>query len=149
MGFFLAHGIGLWKTGTHKPMQVPTKSECITYMNTATTLERKCRHFDALQWRHNGAMAYQITSLTIVYSAVYSGADQRKHQSSASLAFVRGIHRWAVNSPHKWPVKRKRLPFHDVIMAIYIICFNELRLSIRWIRVDMLKFELNAGLYWG
>ena len=39
------------------------------------------------------AMAYQITSLTIVYSSVYSGADQRKHQSSASLAFVRGIHR--------------------------------------------------------
>ena len=40
-----------------------------------------------------GTIASQITSLTIVYSAVYSGADQRKHQSSASLAFVRGIHR--------------------------------------------------------
>ena len=38
-------------------------------------------------------MAYQITSLTVVYSTVYSGADQRKHQSSASLAFVWGIHR--------------------------------------------------------
>ena len=38
-----------------------------------------------------GAMASQITSLTIVYSTVYSGADQRKHQGSASLAFVRGI----------------------------------------------------------
>ena len=37
-------------------------------------------------------MAFQITELTIVYSAVYSGADQRKHQSSASMAFVRGIH---------------------------------------------------------
>ena len=47
------------------------------------------------------AMASQITSLTIVYSTVYSGVDQRKHQSSASLAFVRGIHRWLVNSPHK------------------------------------------------
>ena len=46
-----------------------------------------------------GAMASQITSLTIVYSTVYSGADQRKHQRSASLAFVRGIHRWPVNSP--------------------------------------------------
>ena len=51
-----------------------------------------------------GAMASQITSLTIVYSTVYSGADQRKHQSSASLAFVRGIHRWPVNCPHKGPV---------------------------------------------
>ena len=37
-----------------------------------------------------GAIASQITSLTIVYSTVYSDADQRKHQSSASLAFVRG-----------------------------------------------------------
>ena len=42
----------------------------------------------------------QITSHTIVYSTVYSGADQRKHQSSAPLAFVRGIHRWPGNSPH-------------------------------------------------
>ena len=46
-------------------------------------------------------MASQITNLTIVYSTVYSGADQRKHQSSVSLAFVRGIHRSTVNSPHK------------------------------------------------
>ena len=54
-----------------------------------------------------GAMASQITSLTIVYPTVYSDADQRKHQSSASLAFVRGIHRWPVNSPHKVAVMRK------------------------------------------
>ena len=58
----------------------------------------------------------QTTSLTIVYSTVYSDADQRKHQSSASLAFVRGIHRGPVNSPHKWPVTRKMFPFDDVIM---------------------------------
>ena len=51
-----------------------------------------------------GAVAFQITSLTTVYSTVYSDADQRKHQSSASLAFVWGIHRGPVNSPHKWPV---------------------------------------------
>ena len=63
-----------------------------------------------------GAMASQITSLTIVYSAVYSGADQRKYQSSASLAFVRGIHRWPVNSPHKRPATRKMFPFDDVII---------------------------------
>ena len=62
------------------------------------------------------AIASQITSLTIVYSAVYSGAHQRKHQSSASLAFVQGIHRGPVNSPHKWPVSRKMFPFDDVIM---------------------------------
>ena len=62
------------------------------------------------------AIASQITSLTIVYLTVYSGTDQRKHQSSASLAFVRGIHRWPVNSPHKGPVTRKIFPFDDVIM---------------------------------
>ena len=62
-------------------------------------------------------MASQITSLTIVYSTVYSGADQKKHQSSASLAFVRGIHRWPVNSRHKGPVTRKMFPFDDVIMG--------------------------------
>ena len=61
-------------------------------------------------------MASQITSLTIVYSTVYSSADQRKHQSPASVAFVRGIHREPVNSPHKWPVTRKMFPFDDVIM---------------------------------
>ena len=64
------------------------------------------------------AMASQITSLTIVYSTVYSGADQRKHQSSAPLAFVRGITRLPVNSPHRGPVTRKMLPFDDVIMVI-------------------------------
>ena len=63
-----------------------------------------------------GAVGSQITSFAIVYSTVYSGADQRKLQSSASLAFVRGIHRWPVNSPHKGPVTRKMFPFDDVIM---------------------------------
>ena len=75
---------------------------------------------DAIWRRRSGstlAMTSQITSLTIVYSAVYSGAYQRKHQSSASLAFVRGIHRWPVNSPHKWPVTRKMFPFDNVIMG--------------------------------
>ena len=65
-----------------------------------------------------GTMASQITSLTIVHSTVYSDADQRKHQSSASLAFVRGMHRWPMNSPHKWPVTRKMFPFDDVVMIM-------------------------------
>ena len=63
-----------------------------------------------------GAIASQITSLVIVYSTVFLGADQRKHQSSVSLAFVRGIHRGPVNSPRKGPVTRKLLPFGEVIM---------------------------------
>ena len=67
------------------------------------------------------AIASQITSLTIVYSVVYSNADHRKHQSSSSLAFVRGIHREPVNSPHKWLVSRKMFPFVDVIMRTQVI----------------------------
>ena len=65
-----------------------------------------------------GAQVSQITSLAIVYSTVYSGAYQRKHQSSASLAFVRGIYRGPVNSTQKWPVTRKMFPFDDVIMFV-------------------------------
>ena len=82
------------------------------------------------------AVESQITSILIVCSTICSGADQRKHQSSASLAFVRGIHWWPVNSPHKGPVTRKMLPFDDVIMCILCVamvsntlCFiNTLRL---------------------
>ena len=62
-------------------------------------------------------MTSQITSLTVVYSTVYSDADQRKHQSSTSLAFERVIHREPVNSPHKWPVTQKMFPYDDVIMV--------------------------------
>ena len=63
-----------------------------------------------------GAMASQVTSLTIVYSTIYSDADQGKHQSSESLAFVRGIKGWPVNSPNKWPVTRKVFSFDDIII---------------------------------
>ena len=62
------------------------------------------------------AMGSQITSLTIVYLIFYSGANQRKYQSSAQLAFVRGIHRGSVNSLYKGPVTRKMFSFDDVIM---------------------------------
>ena len=78
-----------------------------------------------------GAMASQINSLTIVCSTVYEGADQRKHQSSASLAFVLGIHRAPVNSPHKWPVTRKMFPFDEVIML--------------WNQLVFIIFKLNSS----
>ena len=84
---------------------------------------KMCTHFTPIFVHYSdvtmGAMASRITSLPIVYLTVYSGADQRKHQSSVSLAFVRGIHRWPVNSTKKWPVTRKMLPFDDVIMCKY------------------------------
>ena len=65
------------------------------------------------------AMASLITGVSIVCSTVCSGADPRKHQSSVSLAFVRGIHQWPVNSPPKRPVKRKMVPSDDVIIRWY------------------------------
>ena len=71
-----------------------------------------------LLWRHNGRDGVSNNQPhDIVYSAVHSVADQRKHQSSASRASVRGIHRWPVNSPDKWPVTREMFPFDDVIMS--------------------------------
>ena len=71
------------------------------------------------------AMVSQITSFTIVYSTVYLGTDERKHQSSASLAFVRGIHQWSVNYPHTGPVTQEFFPFDDVIMRC--CCLNILK----------------------
>ena len=65
-----------------------------------------------------GAMAFQIASLTIVYSTVYSSTDQKNPSNSASLAFVRGIQQGPGNSPHKWPVTWKMFPFDDVIMKL-------------------------------
>ena len=83
-------------------------------------------------------MASQITSLAIVYSIVYSGADQRKHQSSASLAFVGGIHWWLGNSPRKWPVTRKLFPFDDVIMILHG----------RQAKVPFILHSWCCGYYW-
>ena len=97
------------------------------YLDVAGLLyQNRCTHYNNVI---KGAMSSQITSLTIVYSTGYSGADQWKHQSSASLVFRRRIHRWPVNSPYKWPVTRKTVPFHDVIMiqaltAIMLIWSN-------------------------
>ena len=85
--------------------------ECWRYQS----LEYVAKHYNYVII---GAMVSQITSLMIVYSTLYSGADQRKHQSSVSLAFVREIHWGPVNSPHKWPVTRKMFPFDDVIMIL-------------------------------
>ena len=66
------------------------------------------------------AMASHITGISIVYSTVRLGADQRKHQHFAPLAFVRGIHRWPVNSLYNVPVKRKMFPFDDAIMNMIV-----------------------------
>ena len=86
------------------------------YFSAIDTFLSQIHYSDAIM----SAMTSQITGISFVYSIVCSDADQRKHQSSASLAFVRGIHLRQVNSPHKGPVTRKMFPFDDVIM--YTLC---------------------------
>ena len=83
----------------------------------------------ALQWRHSGR---DSVSNHQPHDCFPNPLFRRiKHQSSASLAFVRGIHRGPVNSPHKWPVMRKLFPFDDVIMDLsaYSICIVILDLT--------------------
>ena len=77
-------------------------------------LRRHLKHYSDVIMN---TMVSQITSVWIVYSTVCSDADQRKHQNSTSLAFVREIDRWLVNSLHKGPVTQKMFPFDDVIMS--------------------------------
>ena len=72
------------------------------------------------------AMASQITGGSIICSiicgTICSGADQRKHQNSALLAFVRGIHRWPMVSPHKGLVTQKMFPFDDIMIYPSFVC---------------------------
>ena len=86
-----------------------------------------------------GAIASQVTSLMIVYSSVYSDADQRKHQSSASLALG------PVNSQHKWPVTRKMFPFDDVIMRtnkMVSVCETKGPLYLTYYRLDISRYNI-------
>ena len=100
-------------------------------------------------------MAFQITSLMIVYQSLYSGANQRKHQSSVSLAFVGGIHRWPVNSSHKGPVTRKMFPFGDVVIDRHDAIQDNMITSITMVFCIAMIFEVcekyvmqNKITYW-
>ena len=94
-------------------------------------------------------MASQITSLTIVYSTVYSRADKRKHQSSASLAFVRGIHWWPLNSPHKGPVTQKCSHLMtSLLMRLHITEFHFKSVLIDWICSCVLWFATTKRSLW-
>ena len=86
----------------------------------------------SLQWRHNerdGVSNHQPHDCLL---NCYSGTDERKHQRSASLAFVRGIQRWPVNSPHKGPITRKMFPLDDVIMMFAMTAFFCLLYGVMW-----------------
>ena len=102
-------------------------------------------HYNVTLLKHHysdvimSVMASQITSLTIVYSTVYSGADQRTHQCSESLAFVRGIHWWPVNSPHKGPVMQKMFPFDDIILMVDFLPNTHIRHHIAHMRSSNMR----------
>ena len=77
--------------------------EALRMITWKIKIPRAINQFDVIM----SAMAPRFTGVLIVYSAVCSGTDQRKHPSSASLAFARGTDQWLVNFPHKGPVTRK------------------------------------------
>ena len=126
--------------------------------NDSIHVSRSYRYNDIVM----STMTSQITSLTSVFSAAYLGADKRKYQNSASLAFGREIHRWPVNSPHKRPVPGKMFPFDDVIMIIVFLLRLENRLHKVLMKVDKLtliktstgidadasKGKTRPGLFW-
>ena len=118
--------------GLHKLASKASKLSSFGESTGESTFKERARHMISVSmpWYYHvllthllhyddvmvSAMASLITSLTIVCVTAYSGGDQREHQSTASLAFVWGIHRWPVNSPHKGTATRKMFPFDDVIM---------------------------------
>ena len=93
------------------------------------------------------AMASQISGVSIVCSVVCSGADQRKHQRSASLTFVVGIHRWPVDSPHKGPVTRKMFKFDNGIIRNYTTRDQKLLLTASRILLDKYSKDVVWNIY--
>ena len=97
-----------------QPSSIIMLREVKSQENKSVVERVECGHYGDIIM---GTMAAQITSFSIICLTVYSGTDQRKHQSPASLAFVKGIRRRPANPPHKGPVTRKMFPFDDVIMS--------------------------------
>ena len=114
----------------------------------ATTLLTFKMWFLSLQWRHNeGDDVSEITGVSIAYLTIDSSAYQRKYQCYASLAFVRGIHRWPVDSPHKGPVTQKMFPFDDVIVYESCCTLIQILLSFDWRRTDEKSWSESTMLY--
>ena len=89
------------------------------------TFRRWATIFISLQWRHNERDGVLNNRRLDYLLNLFSGADQRKHQSFASLTLVRGIHRWPVDSPHKGPATQKIFPYDDVIVnVLYLVYFH-------------------------
>ena len=111
--------IRLWRQTSHK-MHPALSLRCVVLnkscVHSSHLVMCCCALLQSLQWRHNNNGGVSIHQRLDCLFNHFLGADQRKQQSSASLAFVRGIHWWPVDSPLKGPVTRKMFPFDDVIM---------------------------------
>ena len=84
------------------------KQQCCLFLNILGNLPQTITMTSSwARWRLKSPASWLFTQPFI---------NAQNHQSSTSLAFVWGIHRWPVNSPHKGPVTRKMFPFDDVIM---------------------------------
>ena len=91
----------------------------------ACTLNHKPTHYCVVIMN---AMASQITGVSIVYSTVCADADPKNIKPPRYWPFVRGIHRWPVDSPHKGPVTWKLFPLDDVIMTIRCMGYTNVSL---------------------
>ena len=90
-------------------------------LNISSTLSRHVFSRNPLQWHHNGRDSVSNHQPHDCLLNRLFRRKSKKNQRPASLAFVRGVHRWPVNSPYKWPLTRKMFPFDDVIMHYVII----------------------------
>ena len=93
-----------------RPVNRIYASIVIKFLSATTQLE------NTLQRRYMSIMASQITGHSSVCSTICSGQHQRNIRASRYCPFVRGIHRWWMNSPHKGSVTRKKFPFDDVFI---------------------------------
>ena len=114
-----------WKTTLYNGICIPCMTVFILKQGFGVPLQWCYNERDSIS---NHRRCYCLLN------CVGSGPDQRKHQSSASLAFVQGIHHWQVNSPHKRLVTRKMFSFDDVIMlpvlpAMYL---HNNRIELTW-----------------
>ena len=96
-----------------------------------------------------GAIASQITSLIIVFSTIYLDTDQRKHQSSASLAFVRGIHQKPVNSPQMtsdlWGDRQQPVTsswYYPIFLCVGDRSLSKMCITLLWKAMDSMDFTI-------
>ena len=131
----LVNGIQQWPVdSTHKGKVIwwitwKAVEEMVMLLVVWVSMTLKQSHCNETLWHYGdvimGTIASQITSLIWLFTQPFIQTQiKKKHQSSTSLAFVRGIHRRLVNSLHKWPVTRKMFPFDDIIMDTITVVYH-------------------------